>query len=88
MSDVTLTITITAEQLACIGHDVLDPEAWCRQAVQWVVDHKAGQCQRRLIEQNKSLLTNAVPREAGAEVAAILSHRDYHNRANRESAQP
>lgn len=84
MPDITLTITVTAEQLACIAHDVLDPEAWCRQAVQWVVDHKVEQCQRRLIEQNKSLLTNAVPREAAAETAAIQSHRDYCNRAGRE----
>ena len=60
---ITITKTITDEQLACLSNDLIGfPNdinimiAELQRRIDWVIDHKVEQCARRMVDQQSHLL--------------------------------
>ena len=84
MANIILTVTVTEAQQKCIADSVLDWQAWCERAAQYVVDHKAEQCRERPIARDEGLLGENIPKDRDARAAAIMALPGYQDRAQRE----
>ena len=85
MPDFTFTLTVTEAQQKCIADSVLDSQAWCERAAQYVIDHKVEQCRERLISRDEHLLGDTIPKDRDARAAAIMGAPGYKSRAAREA---
>ena len=86
MPDYTFSVTVTEAQEKCIADSVLDWQAWCERAAQYVVNHKAEQCRERLIARDEGLLGDNIRKDRDARAAAIMALPGYRDRAQREAA--
>jgi len=80
----TVTTYVSDGDLAIIAYDVIDPEAWCREALSYVIRHKIEQCQERLLNQNEQLLGDVIPKDRRERAAAIIAAPGYRSRKQRD----
>jgi hypothetical protein len=84
---ITISITVTDEQLACLSHDMVgfpnDVEvmtAELQRRVDWVIQHKVEQCARRCVEQQCHVLGDSRPTDTMEAAVLITAHPDFKNR--------
>ena len=85
----TISFTVSDEDLAIIGHDVLDPAAWCEHAARHVIQNKVDRSAARMSAQFLPVLdadpaVRTIPADPRERIAAIQAHKDYKNRVERE----
>lgn len=79
-------LEIDARLVTILQHDLLDVEDWIIKAILG----KAASCQKRLIQEQKSIVVNdpditALPKSDNDLADLITSHAEYENREQREA---
>ncbi len=89
---ITITKTITDDQLACLSNDlagfpndVPKMTAELQRRIDWVIDHKVEQCEIRIIRDSENILGDTIPRDRTERVQQIVQHPDFKTRDQRDA---
>lgn len=89
---ITITKTITDEQLACMANDlvgfpndVMVMTAELQRRIDWVIDHKVEQCSKRIVRDQSHLLGETRPNNDMEAAKQIAAHPNFRTRDKREA---
>ncbi len=89
---ITITKTITDEQLACMANDLVGfpndvavMTAELQRRIDWVIDHKVEQCAKRIVQNQAHVLGDSRPNDPMVTAVQIAAHPNFKSRDKREA---